>query len=182
MIPRYGAGVEGLLVVDVQRDVMAACADADAVVERIAGLVARARAAGVPVTWVRHHDEDLPRGTEGWELVPELVPASGEPVVDKAYGDAFAETDLAARLAEHGVDALVLCGAQTDWCIRSTFHGALLRGYPVALVGDAHTTEDTELDGSILPARELVRSLNHVARGASWPGAASRLVSAAELF
>lgn len=174
--------MQGLLVVDVQRDVMAICADADAVVGRIAGLVERARAAGVPVTWVQHHDEELERGSDGWQIVPELVPGDGEPVVHKAYGDAFAETDLVERLSEQGVRELVLCGAQTDWCIRSTLHGALLRGYPVALVGDAHTTADTVLDGEPLLARELVRSLNHVARGASWPGADARLVTAAELF
>jgi nicotinamidase-related amidase len=174
--------MQGLLVVDVQRDVMAACADAEAVVGRIAGLVERARAAGVPVTWVQHHDEEMEQGSEGWQIVPELVPAEGEPVVHKAYGDSFAETDLADRLSGQGVAELVLCGAQTDWCIRSTLHGALLRGYPVALVGDAHTTEDTVLDGEPLAARDLVRSLNHVARGASWPGAAARLVGAEELF
>ena len=60
----------------------------------------------------------------------------------KAYGDAFEDTDLESVLAERGVGRLVVAGAQTDECIRSTLHGAITRGYDATLVGDAHTTED----------------------------------------
>ena len=45
-------------------------------------------------------------------------------------------------LAERGVGRLIVAGAQTDACIRSTLHGAITRGYDAILVGDAHTTED----------------------------------------
>lgn len=140
-----------LLVVDVQNDVVAQAHDRDGVVGRIAGLVDRARAAHVPVVWVQHADGGLPTGTAGWELVPELVPADGEPVVHKGYGDSFEDTDLESVLAQRGVGHLVVTGAQTDMCIRSTLHGAITRGYDATLVADAHTTEDLSSEGAPTP-------------------------------
>ena len=62
--------------------------------------------------------------------------------MQKNYGDAFEDTDLEDVLAELGVGRLVVTGAQTDACVRSTLHGAFVRGYDATLVGDAHTTED----------------------------------------
>ena len=74
--------------------------------------------------------------------MPELIRRDGEPLVQKEYGDSFEATDLESVLAERGVGALVVSGAQTDACIRSTLHGAIIRGYDATLVPDAHTTED----------------------------------------
>lgn len=143
-----------LLVVDVQNAVVADAYDRDAVVGRIARLVERAREATVPVIWVQHHDEDLPQQSEGWRLVPELTRTETEPVVHKSYGDAFEATDLEAVLADRRVGQLLVAGAQTDDCIRSTLHGAITRGYDVTLVSDAHTTEDSTEYGA--PSPDLV--------------------------
>ena len=132
-----------LVVIDVQRGVVAAAHDRDRVVANIATLVERARAQQTPVVWVLHsHPEHLPRESDAWQLVPELAIADGEPVVHKAWADSFEETDLEGVLAGLGVGRLVVSGAQTDECIRSTLHGALVRGYDATLVSDAHTTED----------------------------------------
>ncbi|MCL2516743.1 MAG: cysteine hydrolase, partial [Microbacteriaceae bacterium] len=131
-----------LLVVDVQNGVVDGAYERDAVVARIAALVDRARAAEVPVVWVQHNDSELVKGAAAWALVPELVPAEGEARVDKQHGDAFEGTDLEQVLAERGVGALVVAGAETDACIRSTIHGAFARGYDTTLVGDAHTAGD----------------------------------------
>lgn len=143
-----------LVVIDVQTGVVAAAHERDAVVANIARLVERARTAGAPVVWVQHADEELPAGSDGWEIVPELVPAAGEPVVGKSYGDSFEDTQLEAVLAERGVGRLLVTGAQTDQCVRSTLHGALVRGYDTVLVSDAHTTRDHTAWGA--PAPELV--------------------------
>ena len=140
-----------LLVIDVQNDVVAEAHDRDGVVARIAGLVDRARAAGTPVVWVQHGDEDLPRDSDGWQYVPELARDEAEPLVHKEYGDSFEATDLEDVLAGLGVGHLVVAGAQTDQCIRSTLHGALVRGYDATLVGDAHTTEDLSEYGAPTP-------------------------------
>ena len=131
-----------LLVVDVQNGVVAGAHDRDGVVATIASLVDRARAEQVPVVWVQHSDDNLAEGSDGWRYVPELVQAESEPVVHKHYGDSFEGTDLEAVLAERKVGRLIVAGAQTDACIMSTLHGAIVRGYDATLVADAHTTED----------------------------------------
>lgn len=143
-----------LLVTDVQIGVVREAYDRDRVVANVATLVDAARAAGVNVVWVQHHSDELPRDSESWQYVPELMRRDAEAVVHKAYADAFEETDLEAVLAGHGVGRLIVAGAQTDECIRSTLHGAIVRGYDATLVGDAHTTEDLSSFGA--PPPDLV--------------------------
>jgi nicotinamidase-related amidase len=141
-----------LVVVDVQNDVVAGAHDRDAVIGRIVSLVDRARASDVPVVWVQHSDEGLVQGTHAWEYVPELQRIETEPLVHKQHGDSFEGTDLEQVLSAHEVGSLVVAGAQTDACIRSTIHGAFTRGYDVTLVGDAHTTDDSTAHGAPEPA------------------------------
>lgn len=175
-----GREATALLVIDVQNAVMAAAARRDEVVTTIAGLVERARREDVPVVWVQHSDEGLPKGSTDWEYVPELVPAPGEPVVEKHYGDSFEDTDLEDRLAERGVGRVVISGAQTDACIRSTLHGAFVRGYDVTLVTDAHTTDDLTKWGA--PEPELVIAHTNLYWSCqSAPGRTAAAVSAAEV-
>ncbi|HEV7194004.1 MAG TPA: cysteine hydrolase family protein [Jatrophihabitantaceae bacterium] len=131
-----------LLVIDVQNDVMSGTHNRDAVVANIATLLAHARAAAVPVVWVQHSSDQMPEGSDGWQFVPEIARDGEEPVVHKRYADAFEDTDLEAVLAGHQIGSLLVAGAQTDECIRSTLHGAIVRGYDATLVSDAHTTED----------------------------------------
>jgi nicotinamidase-related amidase len=140
-----------LLVIDVQNGVVTRAPRRDEVVANIATLVEKARAEDVPVLWVQHSSEDLPTGSDQWQYVPELVRDESEPVVHKTYGDSFEATDLETRLAEREVGHLVVTGAQTDACVRSTIHGAFVRGYDVTLVGDAHTTEDLSPYGAPPP-------------------------------
>ncbi len=143
-----------LLVIDVQNDVVGSAHQRDAVVANIRDLVDRARSEQVPVVWVQHADEDLEHGSDGWHIVPELVPDPSEPRVEKSYGDSFEDTRLEDVLAGLEVGRLVVAGAQTDACIRSTLHGALVRGYDATLVSDAHTTEDQSQWGA--PSPDLV--------------------------
>ena len=131
-----------LLVIDVQNGVVDGAYNRDGVIANIRTLVERARSEGVPVVWIQHSSGELQEGTEGWAYVPELVRRDPEPLVHKTYGDSFEDTDLEEVLAERGIGTLVVTGAQTDACVRSTIHGGLVRGYDVTLVGDAHTTED----------------------------------------
>ena len=131
-----------LLVVDVQVGVVAGAHQRDAVVANIGTLVARARQERVPVVWVRHSDEYLASQSDEWKIVPELAPTDAEPMIEKNFGDSFENTDLETVLSDLGVGRLIVAGAQTDACIRSTLHGAFVRGYDAVLVGDAHTTED----------------------------------------
>jgi nicotinamidase-related amidase len=147
-----------LLVIDVQNGVVTGNWDRDGVVANIAELVGRARAAGTPVVWVQHSDDGMAIGSEEWQIVPELVPADGEPIIRKLYGDSFEDTDLEPVLAGLGVGRLIVSGAQTDACIRSTLHGAFARGYDATLVGDAHTTEDQTEWGAPTPDKVIAHT------------------------
>ncbi len=132
-----------LIVIDVQNDVVGGTHNRDGVVANISTLVDKARGENVPVVWVQHSDdENMPKDSDGWQLVPELTRKEPEPLVHKQYADSFEATDLEAILGERKVGHLVVTGAQTDECIRSTLHGAIVRGYDATLVSDAHTTED----------------------------------------
>jgi nicotinamidase-related amidase len=146
------------MVIDVQNGVVAEAYERDAVISNIGALVARARDEGVPIVWVQHSDEGLEKGSAAWEYVPELKRRESEPLVHKTFGDAFEGTDLEQVLAEAGVGRLVVTGAQTDACVRSTIHGAFARGYDVILVGDAHTTEDQTAWGAPSPAKVIAHT------------------------
>ena len=147
-----------LLVIDVQNGVMEGAHERDAVVANVGGLVEKARREQVPVVWVQHSDEGLARGSEEWQIVPELSPADAEPLIEKNYGDAFEGTTLEMVLAGLGVGRLVVVGAQTDACVRSTLHGAFARGYDASLVSDAHTTEDQTAWGAPPPDQVIAHT------------------------
>jgi nicotinamidase-related amidase len=170
-----------LLVIDVQNGVVADAFERDRVVATIGALVDRARADDVPVVWVQHSADDLPQGSTPWEIVPELTPGDGEALVHKRYGDSFEETDLEQRLADHGAGRLVITGASTDACIRSTLHGALVRGYDTTLVADAHTTEDLRRFGMPIGPEESIAYTNAYWAYTAAPGRAGTVTSAAEV-
>ena len=168
-----------LLVVDVQNGVVDGAHDRDQVVTNIGTLVEKARAAGAPVIWVQHHSDDLPSGSGPWSYVPELVRHDVEPLVHKTYGDAFEDTDLEAELSAGGIGHLVVAGAQTDACIRSTLHGALTRGYDTTLVSDAHTTEDLTAYGAPPPA-QVIAHTNLYWQYTTAPGRTAGTITTAE--
>lgn len=140
-----------LLVIDVQNGVVTGAHERDTVVANIAGLVEKARGEEVPVVWVQHSDAELVRDSEDWQIVAELTPGDTEPRVYKSYGDSFEDTTLEAVLAGLGVGRLIVTGAESDVCIRSTIHGAFTRGYDTTLVSDAHTAGDKSSWGAPSP-------------------------------
>jgi nicotinamidase-related amidase len=147
-----------LLVVDVQNGVVEGAHERDTVVANVGSLVEQARRDQVPVVWVQHSSERLARGSDSWRIVPELTPGEAEPLVEKKYGDSFEDTTLENVLSELGVGRLVVVGAQTDQCVRSTLHGAFVRGYDATLVSDAHTTEDLTAWGAPPPDQVIAHT------------------------
>jgi nicotinamidase-related amidase len=147
-----------LLVVDVQNGVVEGAHRRDAVVANVGSLVERARQERIPVVWVQHSGEGLACGADSWQIVPELSPDAAEPLVEKIYGDSFEDTTLESVLSGLGVGRLVVAGAQSDACIRSTIHGALVRGYDTTLVSDAHTTEDLTSWGAPPPDQVIAHT------------------------
>ena len=147
-----------LLVVDVQNGVVEAAHDRDAVVANVGALVEKARRQQIPVVWVQHSNEELARGSDNWRIVPELEPDDSEPLVEKSYGDSFEDTSLETVLSGLEVGRLLVVGAETDACIRSTLHGALVRGYDATLVSDAHTTNDMTAWGAPPPDQVIAHT------------------------
>jgi nicotinamidase-related amidase len=147
-----------LLVIDVQTGVVATAVNRDGVIANIAALVGKARAGNVPVIWIQHSDDGLAQGSPEWQYVPELPRLDAEPLVHKNFGDSFEATDLEDVLADRGVGRLIVTGAATDQCVRSTLHGAFVRGYDVTLVGDAHTTVDLSEYGAPPPEQVIAHT------------------------
>jgi nicotinamidase-related amidase len=169
-----------LLIVDVQNGVVEGSHNRADVIANINVLVDKARAENVPVIWVQHSDEQLKSGSEPWAYVPELKRHDTEPLVHKNYPDSFEDTELESVLAERGVGRLVVTGAQTDVCIRSTLHGAMVRGYDATLVADAHTTEDLSAYGAPAP-EQVIAHTNLYWKWQSAPGRRGGSVDTAEV-
>ena len=149
-----------LVVIDVQNDVVAKAFKRNQVISNIAKLVSSARSQQVPVVWVQHSDDELVKDTFGWQYVSELVVNEGEPVIHKSFGDSFEATNLESVLSGFKVGKLIVCGAQTDACIRSTLHGAIARGYDATLVSDAHTTDDCTYSEPSVSAEQVIAHTN----------------------
>jgi nicotinamidase-related amidase len=169
-----------LLVVDVQNGVVEGAPERDAVVANVASLVEKARQQSIPVIWVQHSDEGLARGSDEWRIVPELTPDDAEPLVEKNYGDSFEDTTLETVLSGLGVGRLVVVGAQTDACIRSTLHGAFARGYDATLVSDAHTTED-QTEWGAPPPEQVIAHTNLYWKYQTAPGRTAGAVEAKDV-
>ena len=95
-------------------------------------------------------------------------------------GDSFEGTDLGEILQQRGIGKLVVAGARTDACIRSTIHGAFARGYDVTLVGDAHTTGDLTQYGAP-PPQQVISHTNLYWQFQSAPGRRGLVVTAKQV-
>jgi aminoglycoside 6'-N-acetyltransferase len=166
-----------LIVIDVQRGMFGERGPhrGDEVLARIAGLLASARAAKVPVIHIQHcgpAGHPLEPGTAGWEHHPAVAPIAGEAVIQKTTSSAFHGTDLHEHLQAIGAHRLVMAGMQTEMCVESTCRGAVALNYRVTMACDAHTTYDTE----VLPAAQIVAHHNR-----TWGRAFATLAHAAEV-
>jgi nicotinamidase-related amidase len=179
-----------LLVIDVQNGNTAEGYQRDAVIGRIRVLIDRAKSGGTPVIWVQHHASGSPleRGSDGWQIVEEVRPGDDEIVIEKEYLDAFAETGLRKELDRLGVGHLVICGAATDACIRTTTARSQMEGYDVTLVADGHTTDVGPWplplpDGTKIPigAEQMIAYTNFFVEDTAYPGSTTTVVPADEV-
>lgn len=95
----------------------------------------------------------LVRGEPGWEIVPEVAPREGEPVVDKPGKGAIYSTELDLMLRNRGITHLVLTGITTDVCVHTTMREANDRGYECLLLSDCTGATD---EGNYRAASKMV--------------------------
>jgi nicotinamidase-related amidase len=170
-----------LIVIDVQNGVVAEAHNRDAVIANINSALLKARGYGVQVIWVQHSDEEMPIGSDAWQVMPELVPLAGEVRVEKLYRSSFMGTNLEQVLDDGDVAHLYICGAETNNCVRHTTHTALEIGFDVTLIGDAHTTTGYTWNGHTIDAQNVIDEQNDNLGHCDLPGRSARVVTASAL-
>ena len=170
-----------LLVVDAQNGAFAGAHGREQVIANIGVVLAKAREKNVPIVWIQHSDDEMPSGSEAWQIVSGLRIGNGDYQVEKRFSSSFEDTELDGILERLGATELVIVGAATNFCVRATAYGGLDRGYDVTLVSDAHTTESMVLrDGRMIEARDLITDLNVAMAFLRYPGRTNQAKKAAE--
>lgn len=170
---------QAILVIDMQRGLVFGAYRQEALVGAVSSLIARGRAAGLPVLFVQHNHasfQPMMRGNKGWEIFHELDQQPDDPVLEKEACDAFYDTELDATLKRLGVEELLITGLQTEYCVDTACRTALSHGYDVVLVADGHSTGDADM-----PAAEIVRHHNALLANLVHPSAKIRVLPASEV-
>lgn len=176
-----GGGNQALLVIDPQNVILRDAYRRDETIAKISEAIEKARKSSVPVIWVQHSDEEIVAGSEDWNFVSDLNPRPSEPLVEKHFRSAFVETNLHEILQGLDVGHVVVCGAESNNCIRHTSHSALELGYDVTLVRDAHTTTSFEWDGLVVDAARVIDEQNTNLMSYRLPGRAAQVIATADL-
>jgi nicotinamidase-related amidase len=116
----------------------------------------------------------LVAGEAGAEIIEELAPLAGEPVIDKPGKGAFYATDLGERLAARGTTHLVLAGVTTEVCVQTTMREANDRGFTCLLVEDATASYVPEFKAATL---EMIRAQGAIV---GWTATSDALTAALE--
>ena len=168
-----------LPVIDVQSALVSRAYRGADLVAVINGLLTRARAAGIPIVYLQHFDatyQPLMKGAAGWRIHEGVAPRPGEIVIEKAASDGFCQTDLQLELDRLGVERVVVCGLQTEFCVDATCRAALSRGFEVVLAAGAHSTTD-----AIATAAVVVQHHNYALANLAHPERRISVVASAEI-
>jgi nicotinamidase-related amidase len=174
-----------LLVIDVQEAMFGPEQQppvfrADETVSNIAMLIDKARSAGARVIYIQHHDQADPAlqpGRPGFAIRAAIAPEPGETVIVKRLCETFTGTNLEQVLRQAGIQRLVTCGIQSDFCVDAATRGAMNRGFDVTLAADAHTT----WNNGILTAEQIIAHVNATLPNMSGPGERVQVRPTAEI-
>jgi nicotinamidase-related amidase len=169
------------MVIDFQKGVVEGAANVENVTANIVSLIAKARAEGAPIVFVQHNDEELERLSPEWSLVEALDVRDGDPIVEKTFTDSFAGTNLDEVLHSLGATHLMISGAQSNWCVNAACRSALVHGYDVTLVADAHTTSDVPLESGTITGQQVIDYTNLHVHWLDYPGRTVTTAKAAEI-
>lgn len=132
-----------LIVIDVQKGLFERSTPiykAKQVLENINTLINNARQEGVPAIFIQHSNSNtLVKGSDAWQLHPEIQPLDDENIIHKLHGNSFEDTSLHDKLEKRNLSVLVITGLVTHGCVKATSLGALDKGYKVMLISDGHS-------------------------------------------
>lgn len=172
-----------LLIIDMQQALCEgryAAFDAAGLIQRINSVAAKARSAGLPVVLIQHEEDDelLRFESPGWQIAAGLATAESDLRVRKATPNSFHRTSLQEVLRSRGIDRVIVCGLQSDYCVDTTVRQALALGYEVTLISDGHSTVDNE----VLTAAQITAHHNTTLKNMGSFGQRTTLVRANELM
>jgi nicotinamidase-related amidase len=175
-----------LLIIDIQRDYFPGGAyplvEPEAAAEAAREVLDSFRSANEPVIHMKHvwdapEAQFMRPGTEGIEIHPEVEPADGELVLEKASPNSFLDTGLEAELRKLGSDGLVVTGMMSSMCVDATVRAAADLGFSPTVVHDACAAPDLEFKGVSVPGGAV-----HAAFMAALADGYAEVTSAAELL
>lgn len=172
-----------LLIIDVQQGLCEgkyATFESQRVIANINMVSKKARDAGALVIFIQHESSSglLAFGSKAWQLADGLHIEPSDLRLRKTASDSFHQTELDALLKQHAITNLIICGMQTEFCVDTTVRRALALTYPVVLVADAHTTEDSE----ILTAAQIIRHHNRTLTNIDSFGVVAVAVAASDVL
>lgn len=145
-VARINPKQTALFVIDVQRAIFTRpnpVYNAYKIIEVINALVDRAHLYGVTVVYIQHSNKTiLQKGSDGWQLHPDLNHGSKDLTIYKEEGNSFIGTTLQGDLEARNIENIIITGLVSNQCVRATALGGLELGYEVFLVQGGHSNVD----------------------------------------
>ena len=139
------------VIIDVQNILVETGFETEKLLEKIAYLQDQARSKNIEIIYVQHIENPEAQTLEDWQLSALLNRKPDEKVFQKRYNSIFKETGLKEYLDQQGIEQLVLCGMQTEYCVDTSVKVGFEYGYKLVIPEGAVTT----FDGEDIPAETL---------------------------
>ena len=139
------------IIIDVQNILVETGFETEKLLEKIAYLQEQARSKNIEIIYVQHIENPKVQTSEDWQLSALLNRKPDEKVFQKRYNSMFKETGLKEYLDQQGIEQLVLCGMQTEYCVDTSVKVGFEYGYKLIIPEGAVTT----FDGEDIPAETL---------------------------